>query len=249
MSAITHSTPTAIGEGEVHVWRIDLDQAGEHGLRTVLAPDELARAARFHFEHDRTRFVVARAALRHILADYVGMLPSDIAFVYGEHGKPALSPPRADIRFNLSHSHGIGLCAVTRGCEVGVDVERVRPLDDLENLAERLFSQREREALQRLAGPQKLNGFFNAWTRKEAFIKALGKGFSHPLDRFDVSLAPTARPRLERIDGDRARAARWSLRAVDIDAEYAAAVVVEGRVVKLVERHWPHLAATGTWMR
>jgi len=128
---------------------------------------------------------------------------------------------------------------VTWGREVGVDVERVRPLDDLETLAERVFSRRERETLQRLTGPQRLNGFFNAWTRKEAFIKALGEGLSHPLDRFDVSLAPTAPPRLERIDGDPMRAARWWLSAVAVDAVHAAALVVEGRDVTLLGRRWP----------
>jgi 4'-phosphopantetheinyl transferase len=228
----------ALGEDEVHVWRIALDCGGGDSLRSRLSSDELARAARFHFERDRTRFSVARAALREILAHYLGTGPAEIAFVYGDHGKPALAP-YGDLHFNLSHSHDLALCAVTRGREVGVDVERIRELDDLEGIATATFSQRERETLAQLAGPERLAGFFNAWTRKEAFVKALGEGLSHPLDRFDVSLAPTARPRLERIDGDSTRAARWSLAAVVIDAAHAAAVVVEGRGLTLVARRWP----------
>ncbi len=105
-------------------------------LRSRLSSDELARAARFHFERDRTRFSVARAALREILAHYLGTSPAEIAFVYGDHGKPALAPPYGDLRFNLSHSHDLALCAVARGSEVGVDVERIRELDDLEGMAD-----------------------------------------------------------------------------------------------------------------
>jgi len=205
VNALIAPVAEVIGDDEVHVWRIALDRGDGDSLRARLSSDELARAARFHFERDRTRFLVARAALREILAHYLGASPAEIAFVYGDHGKPALAPPHGDLRFNLSHSHGLALCAVTRGREVGVDVERIRELDDLEDLARSVFSARELAALHRLPEPGLLAGFFTGWTRKEAFIKALGEGLSHPLKRFDVSLEPGRPARLERIDGNAAR--------------------------------------------
>ena len=228
---------------EVHVWRIGLDAGCDHRHWAMLSPDEVTRASRFRFERDRIRFVVAHAALRQILANYLGATPAQLTFVYGQHGKPALDYPwsRHGVRFNLSHSHGLGLCAVTRAYEIGVDVERIRPLDNLEDLARRVFSARELDALRRIPESGRVVGFFNAWTRKEAFIKALGEGFSHPLRGFDVSLEPDLPARLERVDGDPALAARWTLAAVEVDGDHAAAVVVEAPApqLELVRRRWP----------
>jgi 4'-phosphopantetheinyl transferase len=239
LSTCAASTIGSLAADEVHVWRLDLDDAVETAVRAVLSPDELARAARFHFERDRRRFVSARAALRHILGGYLGLPPARLAFVYSHHGKPSLPAPWSELRFNLSHSHRIGLCAVTAGHEVGVDVERLRPLEDVEGLAERVFSPRERAALRSLEGGEKLRGFFTGWARKEAFIKALGEGLSHPLDRFDVPLTLGTPTRLERIDGDSVAAERWSLLPVAIDGGYSAAVVIQACNVRLVQRRWP----------
>jgi 4'-phosphopantetheinyl transferase len=239
VTASAAAAATAIATGDVHVWRIGLDRSDTSQLGTVLSPDERTRAARFYFERDRARFVVARAALRHILGDYLGIPPAEMAFVYGTHGKPSLAAPWFDLCFNLSHSRAVGLCAVTRGRAIGVDVEQIRPLDDADALAEHLFSPRERASLRRLSGERKLRGFFNAWTRKEAFIKALGDGLSHPLESFDVSLAPGAPARLESIDGDPVAAARWSLSALDVDPVHPAAVVVAGHTRSVTVRCWP----------
>jgi 4'-phosphopantetheinyl transferase len=240
--------PASLAEGDVHVWRIDLDAgAADHRLWAALSPDEVARAARFHFERDRARFVVARAALRRILEDYLGTGPAAIAFVYGSHGKPALARPWSEsgVCFNLSHSQEVGLCAVTRDRRIGVDVERIRPLDDMQYLAGRVFSASERAALHRLPPSARLAGFFNAWTRKEAFIKALGEGLSHPLERFDVTLAPDVPARIERIDGDPRRAARWALCAVEVDDEHVGAVAVEAPPPALQLRRWPEDLGAG----
>lgn len=242
-SAAAVSALPALAADHVHVWHIALAQG--HGevrrLSALLSPDEAERAARFHFERDRRRFAVGRAALREILAEYAGVPAADLRFAYAAHGKPALTAPRsaAGLRFNLSHSDEVGLCAVSLRREIGIDVERIRPLDDLDQLADQLFSPRERAALGRLTGPARVAGFFNAWTRKEAFVKALGEGLSHPLERFDVSLAPDAPARLERIDGDAERASRWWLSAVDAGGEYTAAVVVRGGGAVLVRQQWP----------
>ena len=243
MSIAAVSPALALEAREVHVWQLPLDRpvAEVERFATELSVDERARAARFVHAHDRRRFTVAHAAVRQILGAYLGASPRALAFTLYGQGKPALARPWADagITFNLSHSYGLGLCAVARGRELGVDVEQIRALDDLDGLADQVFSPRERAALARLRGGDRVRGFFDGWTRKEAYVKALGDGLSHPLDSFDVSLTPGVPSRIERIAGCATPADRWSLLAVGVDARHAGAVVVQGRDVVLVSRQWP----------
>jgi 4'-phosphopantetheinyl transferase len=227
----------------VDVWLTDLEP-GETVVEryvSILTADERARAGRFHFPHDAAHWIVARGTLRAILSDRLRIEPSDVRFVYGEHGKPELAEPFASsgLRFNLSHSGALALCAVVQHCRVGVDIERLRPMPDLEAIAERTFSPRERETLRRLPPELRHEGFFNCWTRKEAYIKAIGKGLAHPLDRFSVSLAPGAPARLETVDDDPREAEAWTLEAFMPSPGYAAALVVEGRADRIVRATWP----------
>jgi 4'-phosphopantetheinyl transferase len=216
----------------VHVWRVCLDGPVPLAeLEGHLSRDELRRAARFRFERDRRRFVVARAALRGILADYLGEPPGRLRFAQGLHGKPILATPYCDsgLRFNVSHAEELALCAVTRGREVGVDVEWVRPLPDADALAERFFSAAERAALGQLPAARRLQAFFCCWTRKEAYLKAVGAGLLQPLDSFDVSVAPEDKDCLLRVPADPTETSRWSLRSLDPGAGYVGAVVASGR--------------------
>lgn len=187
-------------QGDVHVWRADLDRAEDQAerLEAILSCDELQRAQRFRFDRHRTRFVVARAILRTLLARYLGITPPEVTFRYNVHGKPALASEQgADVpSFNLSHSEGLALYAVGRAWAIGVDLEPVRSLSDGEAISERCFSRREREAWRALPSEQRPLGFFNCWTRKEAYVKALGSGLSCALDAFDVSLMPGEPARL-----------------------------------------------------
>jgi 4'-phosphopantetheinyl transferase len=228
--------------GHVDVWAATLDPAPDRRgrLEALLADDERARAARFVFERDARRFRVARATLREILGAYLGMAPARLGFVYAAAGKPALAAPfaAAGLEFNVSHSGEIALYGVGRHRPLGVDVEQIRPLDDLEALAERNFSAAERRALLALPPGQRASAFFACWTRKEAFIKALGDGLSHPLDAFTVSLAAGEPARFVEIRGEVAAAARWTLAAVDVGAGYAAAVAVEGPATVTMRGYW-----------
>jgi 4'-phosphopantetheinyl transferase len=225
------------------VWLADLEPGKTvvESYASTLTTDERARAGRFHFPRDAAHWIVARGTLRAILSNRLRIEPRDVRFVYGEHGKPELAEPFAGsgLRFNLSHSGGLALCAVVRHCRVGVDIERFRPVPDLEAIAERTFSPRERETLRQLPPELRDEGFFNCWTRKEAYIKAIGKGLAHPLDRFSVSLAPGAPPRLETVDDDPEEAQAWTLEAFVPSAGYAAALVVEGRADRIVRDTWP----------
>jgi len=232
-----------LGPAELHVWvagqnrpQPQLDQ-----FWLYLSEDERARANRFYFDHDRQHYIVARGLLRLLLGRYLQIAPTEVAFVYGDHGKPDLVPAQAQagIRFNISHSHGVALLAFAREREVGVDVEQVRPLDDGEQIAERFFSRNEVAVFTAVPAPQKPQAFFNCWTRKEAFIKVIGEGLSCPLDSFDVTLKPGDPAKLLQVKGSREAAARWRLENLEPAAGYAGAIIAEGREWLLRCWQWP----------
>jgi len=178
---------------DVHVWqaRVDADSLRECELLGALSSDERARSYRFHFRKDRDLYLVGRSMMRALLGGYVGCQPSEVPLCYSAHGKPGLSPDvQTDLQFNLSHSRELALFAVTRGSPIGVDVEFVQPTVMNERVAEEFFSSYEVAALRALPAELKSQGFFNCWTRKEAFIKAKGEGLSMKLDQFDVTLQP-----------------------------------------------------------
>jgi len=229
---------------EVHVWRATLDVglAHVHGFERTLAADERARAARFHFDTHRNRFIVGRGLLRTILGRYLGMAPDRLQFHYSPLGKPALpaGSESKSIRFNVSHSGGVALYAVTRGRGIGVDIERIRPDFANEEIAGRFFSPREVAALNALPPQSRLDAFFACWTRKEAYIKARGEGLSLPLNCFDVSLAPGEPAALLAVHDDPGEAARWSIREPFPGPDYVAALAVEGRDWRLKCWQWPH---------
>jgi 4'-phosphopantetheinyl transferase len=228
--------------GEVRVWIASLDLGAEavHSLARLLSDDERERAARFRFRREAIRFVASRAVVRTILAECLRVEPWVVHFAYGPHGKPELAAPfdRSGLRFNVSQSASLGLYAVAAQRRVGVDIERLRPLRDLEAIGRRVLSPRERQTLSRLLPAERLQGFFNCWTRKEAYIKAIGDGLSYPLDQITVSLDPRAESRLEHVDGDLAEAGRWTLEAVAVDTGYTAAIAIEGRPSRLACLRW-----------
>lgn len=234
-----------LGSNEVHVWRAWLDVAATQveSLRQSLAGDELARAERFYFRRDRKYFIVARALLRIILGHYLDIEPSQLRFYYSQHGKPVLaSDLGADaLNFNLSHSDGLALYAVTRGREIGVDIERVQ--DDLahEDIAQRFFSPREVSMLRALPTTIQKEAFFKCWTRKEAYIKARGEGILATLSKFSVSVVPDKPAALLSVNGDPQEASFWSLQDLAPGPGFAAALAVEGHNWRIKCYQWPGL--------
>jgi 4'-phosphopantetheinyl transferase len=220
---------------EVHVFVADLD-----GPPPVdcLSPDERARAARFHFARDQRRFVAARALLRGLLGRYLGLDPAEVVFGYGPRGKPFLAAPPRSLRFNVSHSDGLALLAFAEGRELGIDLERERPLSDAEGIAGRFFSAGEGKALFGLPEGERGRAFFRCWTRKEAFIKATGDGLSRPLDGFEVTVGPGEDARLLRVDGEPEEVGRWWLQDVEPAAGFLGALAVAGRPARVALWRW-----------
>lgn len=229
---------------EVHVWslRLDLPEAAHDRLARVLSAEEASRAERFVAAADRRRYEAARGLLRVVLSGYVGRPPEGLALETGAGGKPRLAD-RTGPRFNLSRAGALGLVAVSADREVGVDIEEVRDPGDLEALAETSFSPGERAALAAVPAPERCLAFFAGWTRKEAFLKALGVGLSRPLDSFDVSLAPGEPARLLRVQGAPDAPERYTLRALQPEPGYVGAVAIEGRGVTIRYRPWRMLSA------
>jgi 4'-phosphopantetheinyl transferase len=231
----------ALGESDLHVWRVTREQpeAVVASLHATLSVDERMRVDRFRFERDRRRYIIGRGVLRVIIGEYLNFAPERLVFNYGPKGKPALSLPvgYGQLHFNLAHSHELALYAFTRQQPVGIDVEYTqRVVGDQDRLAARFFSVRENEMYHSLLAVEKRSAFFRCWTRKEAFIKAIGDGLSYPLDRFDVTLTPDQPPAFLAIEGDSEAARRWSLFHLEPDPDYVGAVAIEGNAWQL--EHW-----------
>jgi 4'-phosphopantetheinyl transferase len=204
-------------------WLFDVDLSAEEiaALYPLLDRAERARSAQFRFARDRDRFIARRGRLRHLLGSYLGEAAADIVFHHNDYGKPLILGDEG-LQFSLSHSHGVALCAVAWDRAVGCDLEWKDEELACRETADRLFSARERADLNRLAPTQWIEGFYNCWTRKEAFVKALGRGLSHPLDSFDVSVAPGEPAALL------SRPGQWSMDGFAPRHGFQAAVVVEG---------------------
>lgn len=227
---------------EVHVWRapLDLEAACTQTLQRTLSVDEQARAARFHFPKDRARFIVARGVLRAILGRHLKRSPDELQFCYGPQGKPALTKEAGGdiLCFNLAHSEGLALFAVTRGREIGIDLECLRPHIADKEIAEHFFSPGEVATLRALPEHLQQAAFFTCWTRKEAYIKARGEGLSIGLDWFDVTLAPEEPAALLRTRWDSQEASHWSLHELTPGPGYIAALAVAGQALQLKCWQW-----------
>jgi 4'-phosphopantetheinyl transferase len=218
--------------GEAHVWRASLAAGVDElaRLHELLSDEERARAARFRFPVHRERFISGRATQRLLLARYLDVAPTAIRYRYAAHGKPALDGPEAasGIRFNVSNAEDGLLVALAMEREVGVDLEPLHRVVDRDAVARRFFSIPENRVYDTIAEEERDAAFFTCWTRKEAYIKAVGDGLTMPLDCFDVTLRPGEPARLLATRGDPAQAGRWTLRELDPGPGWLGALVVEG---------------------
>jgi 4'-phosphopantetheinyl transferase len=193
----------------------------------LLTPAETVKAGRFRFEHLRRSWVLARGALRLLLGAYLSIDPADIRLRFGTRGKPELDMP-GDIAFNLSHSGAMALFGFTQNVEIGVDIEHVHPVGDMLGIARRFYCKEETSDLMSLDPAGQEAAFFHCWTRKEAYLKAIGEGLYEPLNGFRVSLGPDEPARIVHIGNSVTAAAEWSLHDISCIPEYAGALAYRG---------------------
>jgi len=228
---------TVPARGQVHLRLVSLS-CNAHELERLqgfLTEDELQRCTRLIDPERRDRAIAGRGLLRELLAGYLGEKPEELLLSEGEFGKLHLSDhlESDSLSFNLSHAGNHLLLAVCVGCEVGVDLELVREDLDFRPMAERYFSERERRELFSLPQEEQRAAFYRCWTRKEAYLKGTGTGFSQPANAFDVSLLPQHPPQLLEHRGAPAEVERWSIRDIVLPGEYCGAVAMEGENLEL----------------
>jgi 4'-phosphopantetheinyl transferase len=219
-----------LDDDSVHIWRANLDQDDRvmNDYLNLLSLDERERAGRFYFSLDRNRFVVRRGILRCLLSAYLHCAPERIKFEYSAFGKPSLveQTDGGRVCFNLSHSNGKGLFVISRQDMLGIDIEFMRDDRDLLSIASAAFSTHELGQLRTLPENLQKEAFFSCWTRKEAFIKATGKGLSFPLKNFDVSLAPGDSVQILRVEGLPEESFAWQLEELPVEEGYKAALAI-----------------------
>jgi 4'-phosphopantetheinyl transferase len=232
LSFISPRSDLQLANDEIHIWcaSLDRDTSLVDELACTLSIDEKARAGRFYFEEDRKRFIVRHGILRMILGYYLGAEAGELKFCYGRNGKPRLADTfgNGTILFSMSSSQGLALYGFARNCEIGVDVERIRDIPEMDQIVGRILSTREIDFYGALPEHLKREALFAWWTRKEAFVKATGDGLSRSLDEFELTMDPGEPARLLAIDGDQENACRWSIHDLKPGPGFAAAIAAEG---------------------
>jgi 4'-phosphopantetheinyl transferase len=227
--------------GEVHIWTTQSNPQDTSlaSLHSLLSPSEVAAANRFVFDHSRKAYVFAHGVLRQILGGYVDLSPEEIRFEQTRFGKPFLAGPhdQARVRFNMSHSGDAVLVAITRDRHIGADIERIRPLD-FAGIVNSHFTAQECAFIRNQPTEKQQNAFFTCWTRKEAFIKAVGKGLSIPLNTFDVCIPSGQTGRKLTAPNEAPDVESWWLTDVIVPLGYAGAIAIEGRLVEVVYKTW-----------
>lgn len=228
-----------LSEDEVHIWRapLDLEESFQSSFLKLLSPDEKSRAQKFRFAKDSRNFINARGILRSLIGKYLEMNPAEISFQYSKFGKPAIADNHP-LQFNVSHSQNIALFAFTKRFHVGVDIECVNPNIEIKDIATKFFSTNEVSNLLALPEDQQPLGFFNCWTRKEAFIKAIGEGLSFPLNQFEVSLEPDKPAKLLATHWDANAVSKWTLYSMTPASNFVGSVVIEGLINQVKLWNW-----------
>ena len=223
MNQIEHLTDETV---HIHYWDLHASLPDEASHLGLLSREECDRAQRFHFLNHRAHYILAHANMRRILSCYCDYPAEQLKFGSDVFGKPYLANPVTDIHFNLSHTEGLCAIAIQSKKPLGIDIERIRPIEN--EVAKMHFSAVELHSLQLLNGEAWLNGFYRCWTSKEAILKAEGVGLHIPLDSFDVQVRPDAPPCLIRArDGARFHHA-WQLHQLDLCPEVAGTLATSG---------------------
>ena len=225
-------------ENLIHLWYIPLDKvffSSELGL--VLAKEELQKAQNFYFENLRVNYIIKRNALRWILSKYCNVAPQDIVIQYTGDQKPFIATNIVNIQFNMSDSHKMAVVAVTQNCCIGLDIEFVVPITNIYSIVQHFFSEKEFNKFAKLQTKQQLEAFYTLWTRKEAFVKAIGTGLAFPLNKFSVNFLPDEPLELIEITDSLEQVSNWTLQAFNFDYlhdPYIIAIFTKSSVKEIV---------------
>jgi len=233
------SEPPVLKKHGAHIWcsTLDFSEKKSAAFFETLSDTEKQRARRFHFAHDRAHFVAARGLLRKILSTYLHCKPHHLRFNYNSYGKPVLTD-YSNLQFNVSHSKGFALYGVSYEPAIGVDIEFIQANRDIDAITRRYFSADEYDTIKNITGTEKIQAFFNGWVRKEAFLKALGAGLSFPLAHVEVTLKSAEPAKFIALHDKKLDIAEWSLQALNPLLNYAAAVVVKGKLQQIKTGYW-----------
>jgi 4'-phosphopantetheinyl transferase len=224
---------------EIQVWQANIADAEPFARQLIatLSAQERARGARFIQPEHQQQFLLAHAILRDVLSRHLDRLPEAIRYKKTSHGKPYIDD--AALQFNLSHSQDCVVVAVSREHELGVDVENTQREVDCDALVKRFFSAEENDEYLSYSTPEARRlAFYRGWTRKEAYVKAIGLGLSYPLSNFSVSLLPDERRALYNVEGDASVADKWTVISMDLGGNYLSSLAVAASVVNLKTYQW-----------
>jgi 4'-phosphopantetheinyl transferase len=223
----------SLKSNEVHIWYCSLNQHESKlsKFSCLISSDEKLRQKQFIFQNDRRNFTITRGVLRTILGTYLNREPSNIIFHYSNRGKPRIQNDnhKPSLFFSVSHSKDFALYALSRNSEIGIDIENIRDLTEMDLIVEHFFSEREKSIYQKLSESKKREAFFLCWTRKEAYLKAIGVGLYQPLSTFEVSIIPGDPVRLVSINNNTLLASNWTTYNLKIHVDYASACVIKGK--------------------
>ena len=240
MLKLWQKTPDSLNLSKDHVdiWLCDLKQLSSdiNNFYSILSEDERERTDKLKVEDKKQQYIITRGALRQRLGLLTKIDPQDFIFDYLEHGKPVLAnnPQFADMTFNVSHSHDLALIAITQEQNIGIDIEKINRELKHDELVSRFFSKVEQTEFQTIPEANRAKAFCACWSRKEAFIKAIGDGVSYGLDTFDVTVDPenqTPEINLHKPSED-----TWSALNLPINDEYMACLVSDGGSLSV--RYW-----------
>ena len=227
-----------ISLNEIHVWQLKLPQKEKlvRQYYNLLSEDEKIRAGKYAFDEDRNNFITSRWVLRTLIGKYLNINPESIKFSYTHYGKPFLDNQKypLGLNFNLSDTKGLVIYAFTLKNEIGVDVEAIREIKDMEEVAARFFSIPEAEKLKLVPFGERDEAFLSCWTLKEAYIKAIGEGLSCPLDQFDMSFSKDKKPALLSAKWDESEKGRWQMYRIESPEGYIASLAIEGKNHRLI---------------
>jgi 4'-phosphopantetheinyl transferase len=228
-----------ISKNEIHVYKA-FSETSENKLNyflDLLDTDEKNKADRFKFAKHRNNFISFRAYLRIILSEYLNTHPAKITFSYADKGKPFISD--SEIKFNISHSDNFAVYAVTSQIEIGIDTEKIKELPDALSIAKNYFSEMEVKQFSEVNENNYKQAFYNCWTRKEAFIKAIGEGLSFPLADFSVSFMPGEAPEMKWIKDKPEESLLWTIINIDLEKEFISSLAIRSNQIRLIEKEIP----------